>query len=985
MGSLQTGSGPAQETPNKDTSHLSWSKVSSAPSAADKPPNGTSSWSELSDIREKQRQKWREFKEKRQNQNHVRIKQNQDQDQDRTRAKARTKAGTKASAEPIVLSSEEEEEEEEDHSDIIRRSSSSQSERSDQTQVSLSSLSSPPPSFLQLDFTSFHMGLSRAEATGKSCQSESSIQILIRTKLFIIQVRVLSGPVLVRFFGGALRRGVSGSGVRSVGRGVARGGTLFSDSTHSPSGPAPTLLFLWITDAQSKLLWAELREIQPQNSDPPCPLVLLVLKQQLSDLDSALVQSVLDSGDYTKSRSEPGAGPLDWSQGLVLSTRVLLRWTVTCCSCWDTRSDALPWSLGLLWVCLFVCFSSQTCLCLCQSSSGSSSRTRTRTGLRSGAAHTLSSRLIQYPAAPSKGRISVSSEDLLCLNQGEFLNDVIIDFYLKYLLLEGVGGAVAQRSHVFSSFFYKQLSKRRAAGEDDVASVPSHWFLVVVCFPGLEEPNTRDFKPSSDSVRPGFGLRSQTPPECTQKGFRKTTVLHRPCLLVMDSLKLSHHENVCRLLRDYLCVYTFRSYLQVEWEVRRGSKRLFSPESVKNCNCRVPQQDNSSDCGVYLLQNAQSFLQVRERGREERGRERGRRERRERERGEERTGRRGEEGEEEERQRETTAPTVEFILQNAQSFFSERERREGREERGRWRGEGGGERRGGRERPERDNSSDCGVYLLQNAQSFLQVKKRGRREERRGEERRERGMRGERERRRERKRERRREERRERPERDNSSDCEREKREREGGEERETRERRERRREEERREREKRGERGGEKRGGERREKRGMRGERERRRGERRERERGERGERRGEREREEREERDERRERERGGERERERQQLRLWSEREREREGGREERRERKRREGRKREREREKEREEERRGDEREGGGERGGERRGERQQLRLWKPVVNFDLPVRLETWYPRQQVRDKREEIRSLILRLHQDQTGLYQD
>lgn len=40
-------------------------------------------------------------------------------------------------------------------------------------------------------------------------------------------------------------------------------------------------------------------------------------------------------------------------------------------------------------------------------------------------------RLIQYPAPPCKGRITVTKEDLTCLRGGEFLNDVIIDFYLK--------------------------------------------------------------------------------------------------------------------------------------------------------------------------------------------------------------------------------------------------------------------------------------------------------------------------------------------------------------------------------------------------------------------------------------------------------------------------------------------------------------------------------------------------------------------------
>lgn len=108
--------------------------------------------------------------------------------------------------------------------------------------------------------------------------------------------------------------------------------------------------------------------------------------------------------------------------------------------------------------------------------------------------------MIQYPPPPCRGRITVTTEDLACLDAGEFLNDVIIDFYLKsvhlgvgergrrsmagpsaqvsclrshrFLVLEGAGGTVSQRSHVFSSFFYKQLSRRRAAGENEEPSVP---------------------------------------------------------------------------------------------------------------------------------------------------------------------------------------------------------------------------------------------------------------------------------------------------------------------------------------------------------------------------------------------------------------------------------------------------------------------------------------------------------------------------------
>jgi len=40
-------------------------------------------------------------------------------------------------------------------------------------------------------------------------------------------------------------------------------------------------------------------------------------------------------------------------------------------------------------------------------------------------------RLMVYPPPPAKGGMAVTNEDLHCLNDGEFLNDVIIDFYLK--------------------------------------------------------------------------------------------------------------------------------------------------------------------------------------------------------------------------------------------------------------------------------------------------------------------------------------------------------------------------------------------------------------------------------------------------------------------------------------------------------------------------------------------------------------------------
>ncbi|KAI3355843.1 hypothetical protein L3Q82_004406 [Scortum barcoo] len=303
--------------------------------------------------------------------------------------------------------------------------------------------------------------------------------------------------------------------------------------------------------------------------------------------------------------------------------------------------------------------------------------------------------LIQFPPPPLKGGITVTMEDLQCLDSGQFLNDVIIDFYLKYLL-QKASTAVAERSHIFSSFFYKQLTRRDNASEGttsdsqiskwncqrqrrhqrvktwtrhvdifkkDFLFVPvnqeAHWYLVVICFPGLDEPKFEAWNgPSSQTGRSPGGTGevqdqevaqgpespnddTETPPtvnisekvdtetgvfdymllwsgsdnkkgqeespkdpppgpvNCTERTCKMKTVCKRPCILIMDSLKLSLHERVFKLLRDYL---------QSEWEVRRGSSKEFSPDQMQNSYCKVPLQDNSSDCGLYLLQYVESFL-----------------------------------------------------------------------------------------------------------------------------------------------------------------------------------------------------------------------------------------------------------------------------------------------------------------------------------------------------------------------------------------
>ncbi|XP_036914866.1 sentrin-specific protease 7 isoform X6 [Sturnira hondurensis] len=258
-------------------------------------------------------------------------------------------------------------------------------------------------------------------------------------------------------------------------------------------------------------------------------------------------------------------------------------------------------------------------------------------------------KLIVYPPPPTKGGLGVTNEDLECLEEGEFLNDVIIDFYLKYLLLEKASNELVERSHIFSSFFYKCLTRKESnLTEDnpdlsmaqkrhkrvrtwtrninifnkDYIFVPvnesSHWYLAVICFPWLEEAVYEDFPqtipqeaqaqqtehdnktidddPHTTSTL-SLGTAESQSTEMNMLLPKK--ICKRPCILILDSLKAASIQNTVQNLREYL---------EVEWEVKRKTHREFNKTNMVDLCPKVPKQDNSSDCGVYLLQYVESFF-----------------------------------------------------------------------------------------------------------------------------------------------------------------------------------------------------------------------------------------------------------------------------------------------------------------------------------------------------------------------------------------
>lgn len=48
----------------------------------------------------------------------------------------------------------------------------------------------------------------------------------------------------------------------------------------------------------------------------------------------------------------------------------------------------------------------------------------------------------------------------------------------------------------------------------------------------------------------------------------------------------------------------------MEWRVRKGSLWSFGKQTMNGWSVQVPQQDNHTDCGVYVLQYVESFITV---------------------------------------------------------------------------------------------------------------------------------------------------------------------------------------------------------------------------------------------------------------------------------------------------------------------------------------------------------------------------------------
>ncbi|KAI4389824.1 hypothetical protein MLD38_002005 [Melastoma candidum] len=197
--------------------------------------------------------------------------------------------------------------------------------------------------------------------------------------------------------------------------------------------------------------------------------------------------------------------------------------------------------------------------------------------------------------------VSIGKRDIDLLQPETFVNDTIIDFYIKYLK-NRLQPEDRSRFHFFNSFFFRKLvdldkdpssicdgraaflrvrkwTRKINLFEKDYIFVPVnfnlHWSLIVVCHLG------------------------------EMKSFTDEDVLHSskvPCVLHMDSIK-GNHSGLKNLIQ---------SYLWEEWRERgmEASTELSSKFSnLRFVPLELPQQENAYDCGLFLLHYLELFLE----------------------------------------------------------------------------------------------------------------------------------------------------------------------------------------------------------------------------------------------------------------------------------------------------------------------------------------------------------------------------------------
>ncbi|KAJ6244030.1 ubiquitin-like protease 4 [Anaeramoeba flamelloides] len=210
----------------------------------------------------------------------------------------------------------------------------------------------------------------------------------------------------------------------------------------------------------------------------------------------------------------------------------------------------------------------------------------------------LQTKLLKYPLKGSKyrknGIVTVYGDDLKCLEGSKMLNDSIINFYCKYLYLQVLQKENRKEFHFFNSFFYSNLEsltknpqkRERWTKKHDLLQksfwvLPvnrgdHHWILLILCYPN--NPSLRSIFVFNSLKNSKTGTFVKPLQEFFTKLWNDNNSLHNQ----------NKKQNENKIQKDKLKLET-------------TPFRIF--------NCVVPIQKNGTDCGLFVLQFLENFIQ----------------------------------------------------------------------------------------------------------------------------------------------------------------------------------------------------------------------------------------------------------------------------------------------------------------------------------------------------------------------------------------
>ena len=229
----------------------------------------------------------------------------------------------------------------------------------------------------------------------------------------------------------------------------------------------------------------------------------------------------------------------------------------------------------------------------------------------------LSYNFVLYPPDGSDDAIQVTRKSMARLDDGEFFDDVLIDFYMKFLDRETPNQGLDRSRRVLCSTLYHKREQRKLLTKNEIAKVgllsrdvvyvpinsQSHWFLAVIVTPFEANGCILILDSIAEKLKPNHWSVYRNLIECLSREFaEKMRMLCKYDDQTVQDLLETDDSTIGNIQRLYLRTFP------------TGHRAGFAPENLfahmQPKLVRTPQQQNGCDCGVFLVHNVKKLLQL---------------------------------------------------------------------------------------------------------------------------------------------------------------------------------------------------------------------------------------------------------------------------------------------------------------------------------------------------------------------------------------